>query len=415
MRITKFSKLLKMLALTTAMAITCGSFAACGNNHEKSESSAEKNETASTAAPAAETSPEEDIAQTNEDIPENGFIITLREDKAPISCENFEKLVSSGFYDGVTFHRVVKGFMAQGGDPEGTGAGGSGENIKGEFSANGVENDLSHQRGVVSMARSQDNDSASSQFFICYDDASFLDGNYAAFGQVTQGMEVVDRFLNCDRELNSNYELAVPVKPITITKASMMDPDADGHKRALFTVEFTEHEFKEGEFTITLYADKAPITCENFEELVSSGFYDGLTFHRVIDDFMAQGGDPEGTGMGGSEKTIKGEFSSNGVENDLKHTKGTVSMARSNDPDSASSQFFICYDTCDFLDGNYAAFGEVTEGMDVVDGFTTVTRDYTQSQSPELSVPGTPITIEKAEMIDDDANGNHRAKFTVKY
>lgn len=415
LRITEFGKLLKMLALTTAMAITCGSFAACGNTHEKSDSSAEKNDSATgTAAPAANASAE-DIPQTNEDIPENSFIITLREDKAPISCENFEKLVSSGFYDGLTFHRVVKDFMAQCGDPTGTGNGGSGETIKGEFSANGVENDLSHQRGVVSMARSQDNDSASSQFFICYTDVPNLDGNYAAFGQVTQGMDVVDRFLNCDRELNSFYELAVPVKPITITKASMMDPDADGHKRALFTVEFTEREFKEGEFTITLYADKAPITCENFEELVSSGFYDGLTFHRVVDGFMAQGGDPTGTGKGGSGKTIKGEFSANGVENDLKHKKGTVSMARSGNPDGASSQFFICYDTCDFLNGNYAAFGEVTEGMDVVDGFTTVSRGYTQSQSPELSVPGTPITIEKAEMIDDDENGNHRAKFTVKY
>lgn len=168
-------------------------------------------------------------------------------------------------------------------------------------------------------------------------------------------------------------------------------------------------------FVITLREDKAPITCENFEKLVNSGFYDGVTFHRVVANFMAQGGDPEGTGMGGSSETIKGEFSENGVDNDLKHVRGTVSMARSNDPDSASSQFFICYTDCSYLDGNYAAFGEVTEGMDVVDGFTTVSRGYTDGGYAELSVPGTPITIIKAEMIDPDENGNDRVQFTVKY
>ena len=121
-------------------------------------------------------------------------------------------------------------------------------------------------------------------------------------------------------------------------------------------------------FVITLYPDDAPITCENFENLVSDGFYDGLTFHRIVEDFMAQGGDPSGNGTGGSEKTIKGEFSQNGVDNPLSHTRGVVSMARSSDPDSASSQFFICYSDDDtFLDGQYAAFGHVTEGMDIVD------------------------------------------------
>ena len=104
-------------------------------------------------------------------------------------------------------------------------------------------------------------------------------------------------------------------------------------------------------FVITLYPDEAPITCENFEKLVKDGFYDGLKFHRVVDGFMAQGGDPSGDGTGGSSETIKGEFSQNGVENNLSHTRGVVSMARSNDPDSASSQFFICYSDDDtFLD-----------------------------------------------------------------
>ena len=129
-------------------------------------------------------------------------------------------------------------------------------------------------------------------------------------------------------------------------------------------------------FVITLYPDVAPITCENFEKLVKDGFYDGLKFHRVVEDFMAQGGDPKGDGTGGSTDTIKGEFSQNGVENTLSHTRGVVSMARSNDPDSASSQFFICYGDESFLDGQYAAFGKVTEGMDVVNKIADTPTDY---------------------------------------
>lgn len=112
---------------------------------------------------------------------------------APITVENFEKLVNEGFYNGLTFHRIISGFMIQGGDPNGDGSGGSDENIKGEFKENGVENNISHKRGVISMARSIDNDSASSQFFIMHQDSPYLDGQYAAFGKVTEGMEVVDK------------------------------------------------------------------------------------------------------------------------------------------------------------------------------------------------------------------------------
>ena len=167
-----------------------------------------------------------------------------------------------------------------------------------------------------------------------------------------------------------------------------------------------------GSFVITLHPDVAPITCENFEKLVNEGFYDGLTFHRVVEDFMAQGGDPLGTGMGGSEETIKGEFSSNGVENNLSHKRGVVSMARSNDPDSASSQFFICYDdSCTFLDGNYAAFGEVTEGMTIVDDFLKVPRSL--GGDGAVSTPDDPIIMKKVVMIEDDENGDPRVQITM--
>ena len=118
---------------------------------------------------------------------------------------------------------------------------------------------------------------------------------------------------------------------------------------------------------LELYPETAPITVKNFEKLVSEGFYDGLIFHRVINGFMIQGGDPEGTGMGGSKEKIKGEFASNGVKNDLKHTRGVISMARSMMKDSASSQFFIMHQDAPHLDGDYAAFGKIVEGMDVVD------------------------------------------------
>ena len=122
-----------------------------------------------------------------------------------------------------------------------------------------------------------------------------------------------------------------------------------------------------GTIAVELDADAAPITVANFLKLAKSGFYDGLTFHRIINGFMMQGGDPEGTCMGGSSEKIKGEFSANGIKNDLSHTRGAISMARSQAMDSASSQFFIVHQDSTFLDGQYACFGYVTDGMDVVD------------------------------------------------
>ncbi|MDR2520165.1 MAG: peptidylprolyl isomerase [Eubacteriaceae bacterium] len=140
--------------------------------------------------------------------------IELDKSAAPITAENFESLVGSGFYDGLTFHRVIKGFMIQGGDPRGDGTGGAKNRIKGEFSSNGVNNPLSHQRGVVSMARSQDPDSASCQFFIVHQTSPHLDGNYAAFGKIVEGMDVVDKIAETPTGRNDN-----PVEPVVIEKA----------------------------------------------------------------------------------------------------------------------------------------------------------------------------------------------------
>ncbi len=127
---------------------------------------------------------------------------------------------------------------------------------------------------------------------------------------------------------------------------------------------------------IELYPDKAPVTVANFEKLVNEGFYNGLTFHRVISGFMIQGGDPLGNGTGGSKEKIKGEFASNGVPNDIRHVRGVLSMARSMNPNSASSQFFIMHKDAPHLDGQYAAFGKVVEGIEVVDEIASVDTDF---------------------------------------
>lgn len=157
---------------------------------------------------------------------ENGgsFIIELYPEYAPKTCENFVKLVEEGYYDGLTFHRVIPGFMAQGGDAALSGRPDTAEEIYGEFYINGhIKNTISHQRGVVSMARTNDPNSASSQFFICYDDCGYsLDGAYAAFGIVTEGMEVVDGFLDIDRTMGNDGALSKPVTPIVIAKAEVI-------------------------------------------------------------------------------------------------------------------------------------------------------------------------------------------------
>jgi len=149
-----------------------------------------------------------------------------------------------------------------------------------------------------------------------------------------------------------------------------------------------------GDIQIQLDYKTAPNTCANFVELVNKGFYNGLTFHRVIKGFMIQGGDPHGRGDGGPGYSIKGEFKKNGVANTLSHKRGVISMARANDPDSAGSQFFICDKDDPFLDGSYAAFGQVVQGLDVVDKIASVRKDYNDR-------PLTPVVIEKVIAIDE--------------
>lgn len=159
-------------------------------------------------------------------------------------------------------------------------------------------------------------------------------------------------------------------KSDTTTEAASTSEEADTSTDELLTgTHHVEIDIKDyGVISVELYADIAPITVTNFISLANAGFYDGLTFHRIIDGFMIQGGDPNGNGTGGSEQNITGEFADNGhKENNLSHVRGTISMARAQDYNSASSQFFIVQTDSDFLDGQYAGFGTVTDGMDIVD------------------------------------------------
>ena len=147
-----------------------------------------------------------------------------------------------------------------------------------------------------------------------------------------------------------------------------------------------------GVIKVELDPKAAPITCANFEKLAREGFYDGLIFHRVISGFMIQGGDPQGTGMGGPGWHIKGEFLQNGVANPIKHTRGVISMARAMDPNSAGSQFFIMHQDAPHLDGSYAAFGHVVNGIEVVDEIAAVATDWNDK-------PKTPVRMAKVEVI----------------
>lgn len=175
-------KILSILLLVAVIA-----FSGCGNSSSEAEKDTARTETNATAE-------EGETYQAEISIKDYGVItVELDETVAPVTVKNFIKLADEGFYDGLTFHRIIEDFMMQGGDPLGNGTGGSDETIKGEFSDNGVDNSLSHTRGAISMARSSDMDSASSQFFIVHQDSTFLDGQYACFGYVTDGMDIVDQ------------------------------------------------------------------------------------------------------------------------------------------------------------------------------------------------------------------------------
>lgn len=217
----KFIRLAGILMLIASLMMV---MAGCGGSSSEEQAESQEPETEAEAAPAAEPAAEPiGIHHAEIEIADYGTIkLELDGDTAPITVQNFMDLANAGFYDGLTFHRIMDGFMIQGGDPNGDGTGGSDKNIKGEFAMNGVENNISHVKGVISMARAQDPDSGSSQFFITVDDASFLDGQYAAFGHVTEGQEVADKIAADAEPLDDNGTVAPEAQPV-ITAVRITD------------------------------------------------------------------------------------------------------------------------------------------------------------------------------------------------
>lgn len=215
----KITVWLLTLAFAATMLAGCGSKTDTTDTTETTEETSAADETSDGAADTADTSKDGELLtglhHVTIDVQDYGTIsLELDADTAPISVTNFINLANEGFYDGLTFHRIISGFMIQGGDPNGNGTGGSEKTIKGEFSANGVENDISHVRGVISMARANDPDSGSSQFFIVHEDSTFLDGQYAAFGHVTDGMDVVDAICEAVPVQDNNGTVAAADQPV---------------------------------------------------------------------------------------------------------------------------------------------------------------------------------------------------------
>ncbi len=209
---------MKRLFALLAAACVAFSLAGCGQSQSQSQAESQAQTSSSEASNSSDSSSEELLSGTYEAeivVKDYGTIkVELDADTAPITVTNFVQLARDGFYDGLTFHRIIDGFMIQGGDPNGNGTGGSDTKIKGEFSSNGVENDISHVRGVISMARSTDKNSASSQFFIVQQDSTYLDGDYAAFGHVTEGMDVVDAICEAVPVEDSNGTVAAENQPV---------------------------------------------------------------------------------------------------------------------------------------------------------------------------------------------------------
>ena len=284
--------------------------------------------------------------------------IKLRPDLAPKHVTRIKELVREGFYDGLTFHRVIDGYFAQGGDPKGDGTGGTGITIPAEFTS------TPHVRGSVSMARKKSNDSADSQFFILMTDIpAFI-----------SGMEHVDQIKRGNRKKNGR--VLHPDAMISVRIASdIIEAEEKAKQIASKLTDIGDAEntlimqLSGGPVVIKMFPESAPNHVAHIKSLTRKGFYDGLAFFRVIDGLIAQTGDPTNSGRGGSGQTLKSEIS------DRLHKRGTVSMAlRGSDPDSADSQFFIVYDDAPRFDGRYTVWGQVVEGMELIDDLKKGTR-----------------------------------------
>ncbi len=336
-----------------------------------------------TAAPPMQIDPQKYYVATL--VTEKGDItLELYADKVPHTVNNFVFLAREGFYDNTTFHRVIPGFMAQGGDPTGTGTGGPGYTFADEFDPT-----LAHDRvGVLSMANAGA-DTNGSQFFITFTPTPWLDDRHTVFGRVIDGVDVLFLLRERDPEtatvpgdrivtiritesdtppvskLPANTDIPMPQEPAARYELYTQPPEMtlDLTKTYIATLKTAK-----GDIEVTLDAQAAPLTVNNFVFLARAGFFDGLTFHRVEPDFVIQGGDPLGTGEGGPGYMLPAEIG-------LRHEEGSIAMARLPDQGnprrmSSGSQFYITLAATSQLDGSYTVFGKVTSGMDVAKSIT---------------------------------------------
>jgi cyclophilin family peptidyl-prolyl cis-trans isomerase len=321
------------------------------------------------------------------------FRFEFAPDKAPKHVEQFLTLARQGYYDGSAFFRVVPNGIIQGGDPLlkdpktartlwGTG----GLNLlPSEIGS------LKHERGAVSAARIPNKpDSDGAQFFVCLFPQPTLDGQFSVFGHITEGIDVAERISQVPAGADGMTQTPVRILKVTIEKKKV-EPFLDattGELRKTVTLKTTL-----GSIRIEMEPDWAPNHVRNFLKLVSTGWYNGTAFHRLVKDFVVQGGMPN-TRLGNATHPadrwvhpIKGEF-----RNDIKHVRGIVSMARADDPDSATTSFFLMLAAAPSLDGQYSAFGRVVAGMEVLDAFE---KEGVDGEAPKRRLELIEATIEK--------------------
>jgi cyclophilin family peptidyl-prolyl cis-trans isomerase len=298
------------------------------------------------------------------------FRFEFAPDKAPKHVEQFLRLARQGYYDGGAFHRVVMNGIIQGGDPLLKDSK-TPRNLWGTGGLNLLPSeigDVKHERGVVSTVRIPSKpDSDGAQFFICVVPQPSLDGQFSAFGRVTEGMNVVEKISQVPIEADGFAQKPVRILKVTIEKKKVepyLNAPVDELRKTV-TLKTTL-----GSIQIKMEPEWAPNHVRNFLKLVETGWYNGTGFHRIVKGFVVQGG-MENSRVGGAPhpadrwvRPLKGEFNL-----DVKHVRGIVSMARTDDPDSATTSFFLVLGPSPHLDGQYSAFGRVVEGMDVLDAF----------------------------------------------
>jgi len=298
------------------------------------------------------------------------FRFEFAPDKAPKHVEQFIRLAKQGFYNGSAFHRVIANGIIQGGDPLLKDPK-TPKNLWGTGALNMLPDevsDLKHERGVVSAVRIPDKpNSDGAQFFVCVFPQSSLDGKFSAFGRITEGIDIVEKISRVPAGDNGFTNTPVRIQSVTIEKKKTQ-PFADAtpdELRRTVTMKTTL-----GTIKIKMEPDWAPNHVRNFLMLTETGWYNGTAFHRLVKGFVVQGGMGDARASGPTHPadrwvhSLKGEF-----RNDVKHTRGIVSMARGDDPDSANTSFFFLLGDAPHLDGKYSAFGRIVEGLDVLDAF----------------------------------------------